>query len=216
MSGPREVRRGLVLGEDEAFGYTPWMRGHEVGRPSARREKARGLRVFARRGVSQKSHLFHGGGISYVSAAATWSTDDELDVRWYFCDAPSKAAGLRSTMGAQVEALRLGVTHLEGQCTDPDGAMVDRLDNATRASRIHRQMLRIGEPHVTVLFALFGGELAPADVRAKWGELGGVVLALEPTANRRKKALSIQELQESAQRAADAAKAAFVKARVPS
>ena len=34
-----------------------------------------------------------------------WTIDDELDVRFYFADAPSRAGGLRSNLGAQLEVL---------------------------------------------------------------------------------------------------------------
>lgn len=143
----------------------------------------------------------------------TWCTDDELDVIWYFCDAPAAAAGMRSNLGAQLEALEVGCFPEQHHCTDPDGAMVDRLDAATRAAKVHRRMVAIGHVHTEVLFALYGGETPAADLRVKWGALAAVVLALVPRALGRTKGMSVELLRTQAEKAVQEAKAAYVSAR---
>lgn len=120
-------------------------------------------------------------GISYVGRDA-WTRDDELDVRWYFCDAPGLATGLRSNFGAQMEALELGLPRLDVQsCNDPDGAMIGRLGFADRARRIEHALHRLTMAVRDVLFAAYGGITLPAAARVRFGdELGGVILHLAP------------------------------------
>ena len=140
--------------------------------------------------------------------AAQWSTDDELDVRFYVCDAPSRAAGLRSNWSNAAEVLQLGFSHLEASYVDSDEAMVDRLHDARRARRVHQLMLAIGPAHASVLCAVFGDEPAPKKLRDRWGdELGPVVLLLaaNPGAG--------GDVGERAEKTLHDAKAAYAKAR---
>lgn len=110
-----------------------------------------------------------------------WTADDELDVRWYVWDAPSLAAGIRSNFGVQLEALRLGLTHVETACTDPEDAMVDRLEHANRAERVGRMLRAMPPAHRDVLLAAFGCDPIPPDARARFGlELAAVALLVAP------------------------------------
>lgn len=166
-------------------------------------------------GLSDLSEVSGGGGNIYVRRAAEWSTDDELDVRWLFCDAPARAAGMRSNWGAACEAIRLGFHHLEASYVDPDAAMVDRLDAAERAGRIYRIMQCIDAEQLATLSAVYGGETPPLAIRQRWGdELGPVVLLMAPNAARfAKDEARSTELMLSARARLDAAKAGYASAR---
>ena len=157
-------------------------------------------------------HSRHGGGNLYVGLAI-WCTDDEADLCWYFCDAPGHASGLRSTWGAQIEALRLGFSALEAAYTDPDDAMVRRLDDAARSREVLRRLRVIGPRHADVLSVLFGGEVPPAAVRARWGERAPVVLLLDPEAAKHRGGKRAAELDEQAAARIEAAKKAYAAAR---
>jgi hypothetical protein len=110
---------------------------------------------------------------------AAWQSDDELDVRFWL-DAPGLAAGQRSNLGPQLEALRLGLPRVESHCVDPEAAMIERLGHAEREARIRRLLVAVGDRHSDVLTAAFGAEQLPRDVRVKFGDLlGPVVLLLE-------------------------------------
>lgn len=124
-------------------------------------------------------------GFSYVGQRG-WSRDDELDCRWYFCDAPGLATGLRSNFGAQLEALELGLPRLETpSCNDPDEAMIDRLGHAARAKRVEHVLHGLEVSDRDVLFAAYGGSQLPPAARVRFGdELGGVVLHLAPRLQR--------------------------------
>lgn len=145
--------------------------------------------------------------------APQWCTDDELDVRWYFCDAPGQASGLRSNWGAQIEALELGFAATEASYVDPDDAMVRRLDDAARARQVLYLLREIGPPHSDVLSALYGGETPPAKVRERWGERAAVVLLLDPKAAQHTKAERAVKLDETAEGRIDAARKAYAHAR---
>jgi hypothetical protein len=148
-----------------------------------------------------------------VGAAAQWCTDDELDVRWYCCDAPGRAAGMRSNMGPQIDVLRLGFSHLEASYVDPDEAMVERLDDAARARRVLHLLHDIGPTYTATLLAVYGGEVPPAAVRERWGLRAPVVLLLDPLASKHTKGDRAVELDQAAERRLDEAHHAYASAR---
>lgn len=143
----------------------------------------------------------------------SWRTDDELDVRFYLCDAPGLASGMKSNLGPQLEALELGFKRVEHTCTDPDEAMVNRLDHAARAARVRRVLMALSAEERDVLFAAYGGQVLPKAVRVRFGdELGAVVLHLAPGATRHTEREQ-ERLHQDARAALEAAQAAYAKAR---
>lgn len=111
---------------------------------------------------------------------AWWRIDDELDLRFFFSDAPS-AAGLRSNLGPQLEALAAGLRRRGVvQVAVSDDAMVDRLDSAFRAARVGRLLRTIPPEHAAVLRAAYElDEALSPEMRARHGdELAGVVRVL--------------------------------------
>jgi hypothetical protein len=158
------------------------------------------------------SHGSHGSrvaGFSYVGATPSWKTDDELDLRFYLLDAPGLAANMRSNLGPQLEAMRLGLSGVDSSCSDPEAAMVERFEHASRAARVHRVLSALDAGHVEVLSAAFSAERLPREVRTAYGdELGPVVLWLERRGGVRRGDAGAAELAEKVLQLAKAAYAA--------
>jgi hypothetical protein len=142
-----------------------------------------------------------------------WCLDDELDVRWYLTAAPALACGLRSNLGPQLEARRLGLARVEAVHVDPDAEMVDRLDHAARARRVHRCLAAIGQEHTATLAAVYAGEVAPRELRERHGdELGALVYLMRPEVRAEAWRASHELLQAAGVRLAEA-KEAYAIAR---
>ena len=102
-------------------------------------------------------------------------------MRWYVWDAPGLAAGIRSNFAVQLEALRLGLTHVESACTDPEDAMIARLEHSNRAERVGAVLRGMATVDRDVLLAAFGCDPIPPDARARFGlELAAVALLVAP------------------------------------
>lgn len=160
-------------------------------------------------------------GLSYVGRR-TWTADDELDVRWYVWDAPGLAAGIRSNFAVQLEALRLGLTHVESTCTDPEDAMIARLEHSNRAERVGAVLRAMTAADRDVLLAAFGCDPVPPDARVRFGqELAAVALlvapALRPVFGLRGRSkghdVEIAKARAAAEKALVGAKAAYVGCR---
>lgn len=136
--------------------------------------------------------------------AEPWRIDDELDVRFYFSGAAS-GLGLRSNLGAQLEALAAGTGRRGAvQPAVSDDEMVERLDDALRAARVGRLLMAVGPVHAEVLAGAYhADEVPPAELRQRWGELAGVVAVLGGPADsaRERAELALGEAQGAYARA---------------
>lgn len=105
--------------------------------------------------------------------------DDESDLGFYFHDAGALVGGVRSSLGPQIEALRLGYVPESSVCLSDD-VMVARLDGVERVWRVHRVLVAIGARLARALELVYGAdaEVWPAYARARWGRLAGVALWL--------------------------------------
>jgi hypothetical protein len=183
------------------------------GEASAKGCKPRQARFFSSE-RSERSEDSGCGGISYVGPTpAAWHNDDELDVRFWL-DAPALASGQRSNLGAQLEAMRLGLPRVETSFGDPEGPMIERLGHAEREARIHRRMAALGHGHADVLAAAFGAEQLPREVRVRFGDLlGPVVLLLEQRGELRR---DDDDAGEQAEQALREAMEAYLRAKAAS
>lgn len=105
--------------------------------------------------------------------------DDESDLGFYFHDAGALVGGVRSSLGPQIEALRLGYVPESSVCLSDD-VMVARLDGVERVWRVHRVLVRIGARFARALELVYGADadVWPVHVRSRFGRLAGVALWL--------------------------------------
>lgn len=91
------------------------------------------------------------------------------------------ASGLRSNLGAQLEALAAGTSHVRAY-EDADLAMAARFDAARKAARIRRVLAVLAVAERDVLCGAYGGASMPRAVRVRFGDvLAGVAQVLAPS-----------------------------------
>jgi hypothetical protein len=155
----------------------------------------------------------HAAGLLHEGAAARWRIDDELDLRFLFSDAP-RAAGLRSNLGPQLEALAAGLGRRGVvQAAVSDDAMVARLDSAFRAARVGRVLRAVAPEHAAVLQGAYdlAAALSPPVVARYGAELAGVVRVLFPAGDDAQRA---DEARALARCALSRAQGAYAAARL--